>query len=78
VNEKPKDDSGQSEFPPLDRTAVSVGDVRDKRSDWAYWMTKTVDERFEAIQLLREIAYGHDAATARLQRVIEVAEFPPR
>ena len=41
-------------------------------------MRKSPIERFEAVEFLRKIAYGRDATTARLQRVIETAEFSLR
>ena len=62
----------------IDRSVVVVGSMYDQSNDRAFWLSKTPDERMEAIQYLREIAYGHDAATARLARVLEVAELPRR
>jgi hypothetical protein len=62
----------------LSRSVVSVGSVFGKSDKKAFWLSKTPQERIEAMQFMREIAYGHDAATGRLQRVIEVADFPPR
>ena len=56
----------------LDRSAVTVGKLRDKSNDRQYWLSKTPAERFEALELLRQIAYGYDPATARLQRILEV------
>ena len=62
----------------LDRGALEVGSLKDKANDRQYWMSKTPEERFEALELLRQIAYGYDPATARLQRVLEVVEFKIR
>jgi hypothetical protein len=62
----------------LDRTAVKVVELTTRQNDRAYWMSKTPAERFEALELLRQIAYGYDPATERLQRVFEVAEFKLR
>jgi hypothetical protein len=62
----------------VDRSVVTVGDAFGESDEKAFWLSKTPQERLEAMQYLREIAYGHDAATGRLQRVLEVAEFPPR
>ena len=42
--------------------------------DRAYWLSKTIDERITALELLRQIHYGYDPATERLQRVLEVVE----
>jgi hypothetical protein len=57
----------------LDRTVIEVTELTAKSSDRKYWLSKTPEERFEALELLRQIAYGYDPATARLQRVLEVA-----
>ncbi len=59
----------------LDRTAFEVGSLDDENPDKAYWQTKTPQERMEALELLRQIIYGYDPATTRLQRVLEVARL---
>ena len=45
--------------------------------DKTYWHSKTPQERMEALELMRQINYGYDPTTERLQRVLEVAEFTP-
>ena len=45
--------------------------------DKAYWHSKSPQERLEALELMRQINYGYDPTTERLQRVLEVAEFTP-
>jgi len=62
----------------LDRQTLQVGSLKDQPNDREYWMSKTAEERFEALELLRQIAYGYDPATERLQRVLEVVEFKIR
>ena len=62
----------------LDRTAVEVVSVKDPPKDRRYWMSRTPAERLEALELLRQLAYGYDPATARLQRVFEVTELKRR
>ena len=47
-------------------------------ADKAYWHSKTPQERLEALELMRQINYGYNPATVRLQRVLEVVEFTPR
>ena len=59
----------------LDRGTLELGSLKDKTNERQYWMSKTPAERFEALELVRQIAYGYDPATARLQRVLEVVEF---
>jgi hypothetical protein len=62
----------------VDRSAIEIRSTTDRLSDRDYWLSRTVEERFEALELLRQIAYGYDPDTERLQRVLEVAEFQPR
>jgi hypothetical protein len=76
--EKVTNEDEQTHFPAVDRSVVKVGSIFDKSDEKAYWLNRTPLERLEALQLMREIAFGHDAATARLQRVVEVAELPRR
>ena len=61
----------------VDRTALSVGSLRDESDEKAYWMSRTPHERLEAMELMRQINYGYDPATDRLQRVLEVAQLTP-
>jgi hypothetical protein len=59
----------------VDRTAFSVASISDPDDALPYWLTRPVSERLEALELLRRICYGEAAASARLQRVLEVAEL---
>lgn len=58
----------------LDRTALSIGNLDDDNTR-AYWAARTPEERLAALELLRQIIYGYDPATTRLQRVLEIAEL---
>ena len=46
-------------------------------ADKAYWHSKSPQERMEALELMRQINYGYDPTTERLQRVFEIAELIP-
>jgi hypothetical protein len=59
----------------LDRTAFSVVSLDDPSDEPAYWQTKTPAERLQAMEWMRRVNYGHDAATARIQRVFEIAQL---
>jgi hypothetical protein len=61
-------------FPRVQRTAFSVGSVFDKSDDKSYWLSKTPAERLQAVELIRQILYGYDPSTTRLQRVFEVTQ----
>jgi hypothetical protein len=43
-----------------------------------YWRRKSPAERLAAIEELRELNYGYDSTTARLQRVFEITELKKR
>ncbi len=62
----------------LNRQAVETAELTAKANDRQYWLSKTPAERFEALELLRQIAYGYNSATDRLQRVLEVVELKRR
>lgn len=62
----------------LDKTAFSVVTLTDEPDDRAYWWSKTPTQRLEAVELLRQLNYGYDPATARLQRVFGVDELKDR
>ena len=58
----------------LDRKHITVESLHNSSDDVAYWRSRPPQERFEAMQQLRENAYGKDAVNARLQRVLEIVE----
>jgi hypothetical protein len=62
----------------LERGPLETLPLTARTNDRAYWMSKTPEERFEALEYLRQLAYGYDPAIERLQRVIEVVPFKPR
>jgi hypothetical protein len=59
--------------PPLDRRHVSVGSLRDESDEREFWRKRTPQERLAALEFLRQVIYGYDPASSRLQRVLEVA-----
>jgi hypothetical protein len=62
----------------IDRKALSVGSVREPSDEKAYWLAKTPQERLQAAELMRQIVYGYNPSTTRLQRVLEIAQRSPR
>jgi hypothetical protein len=58
----------------LDKTAFSIASLTDDSDEKQYWLTKSPYERLRALELMRQIIYGYDPSTERLQRVFEVAE----
>ena len=59
----------------LDKTAFSVTSLHEESDDKAYWLSRTPAERLEAAELMRQVNYGYDPTTARLQRVLEVVKL---
>jgi hypothetical protein len=61
--------------PRVDKTAFSVASLAEADDDKAYWRSKSVDERLRAVELMRQVIYGYQPASGRLQRIFEVAEL---
>jgi len=61
-------------FPKVQRTAFSAGSAFGKSDEKSYWLSKTPAERLQAVELMRQIIYGYDPSTTRLQRVLEIAQ----
>jgi hypothetical protein len=59
----------------LDRSVFQIGSLDDKSDEREFWRAKPPTERMEALELMRQVIYGYDPATTRLQRVLEIAEL---
>ncbi len=59
----------------LDRSAFQIGSLDEDSGEREFWRTKSPQERMEALELMRQMVYGYDPATTRLQRVLEIAEL---
>lgn len=61
----------------LDKTVFEVFSSFEEAeaADRHYWHSRTPEERLEAVELMRQSAYGYNPATARLQRVLEFAQL---
>jgi hypothetical protein len=59
----------------MDKTAFSAGSIDDESDERQYWLSKTPAERIYAVEMLRQMLYGYDPLTARLQRFFETAEL---
>jgi hypothetical protein len=64
----------------MDKTALSVIDLhaQDPLEETRFWLSKPASKRWEAVEYLRQAAYGYDPTCTRLQRVLEVAERQKR
>jgi hypothetical protein len=61
----------------LDKSVLEVFSSFEEAeaADRAYWHSRTPEERLQAVELMRQSAYGNDPATARLQRVLEITQL---
>ena len=59
----------------LDKNSFSIISLMENENDVGYWLSKTPEERILAIEFLRQLIFGYDPSTERLQRVFETAEF---
>lgn len=62
-------------LPKMDKTAFGIRSLFDESDEKVYWLSRTPSERLEALELMRQIVYGYDPSTARLQRSLEIAEL---
>ncbi len=70
-------EDGVEEFR-LDRTQFSVARLTDPDDAVEYWLSRPVEERLRALELLRRTFYGYTSASEGLQRVLEVAQLERR
>ena len=62
----------------LDRTQFSVALLTDPDDAVEYWLSRPVEERLRALQLLRRTFYGYTSASEGLQRILEVTQLEQR
>lgn len=77
ANQRKKAKDNLSDFR-MDKTAFSVVSLSQADDEVAYWLTKTPQERLRAMELMRQTLYGYTPDSARLQRVLTVAQRQPR
>ena len=59
----------------MDKSVFSVADLSDESDEAAYWQTQTPIARLEALELMRQVMYGYDPSTARLEIFFEIVEL---
>ena len=45
-------------------------------ADRKFWLSRTIEERFEAIEIMRQINYDYDPVNDRIQRVFQIITLP--
>ena len=58
----------------IDKTSVVISSLDEPTDEKNYWLTKTPTERLAAIELMRQIIYGYDPTSTRLQRVFTITQ----
>jgi hypothetical protein len=59
----------------MDKTSISFTSTHDDSDDVSHWHSKTASERLAALEFLRQVMFGYDPVTTRLQRIIEFTEL---
>ena len=59
----------------LNKSVITVSALTDDSDEKDYWLNVTPQERLIALETMRQINYGYDPTTDRLQRFFEIAEF---
>ncbi len=58
----------------IDKIIFQIVDINDTQKDKEYWLSKTPEERLEALYFLRQQVYGKDEIRKGLQRVLSVVD----
>jgi hypothetical protein len=58
----------------IEKTAFTIASLFDESDDKVYWFSRTPYERLAAVEIMRQIIYGYNPSTTRLQRVFAVAQ----
>jgi hypothetical protein len=61
-------------LPKIDRSVFIVSSLQSASDEKLYWLSKTPLERMAAIEQMRQIIYGYDPSTERIQRIFEVVQ----
>jgi hypothetical protein len=61
-------------LPKLDKKTITISSLHEEGDEIVYWYSKTPQERIEAIEVMRQIIYGYDPTSTRLERVFEITE----
>jgi len=59
----------------LNKNSFTVSSLSAPSDDKDYWLARTPYERLQAVEALRQLNYGYDQSTARLQRILEVTQL---
>lgn len=57
------------------QTVFSISRLTDTVSEWEYWLSRPIRERWEAMELLRQSFCGDDATTRSFPRILEFGQL---
>jgi hypothetical protein len=60
----------------MDKSAFSTDSLDNESDEKLYWLSRTPVERIHSVEIMRQIFYGYNPLTTRLQRFFEIAELP--
>jgi hypothetical protein len=60
----------------MDKTVFQVAELEQESDERAYWKQQSPADRLLALELLRQVMYGYDPLTDRLQRVLTISDHP--
>lgn len=58
----------------LDKTKVVISSLDETNDEISYWSAKTPLERMAAIEVMRQIKYGYNRSSTRLQRIFTITQ----
>ena len=58
----------------MDKTHFSTVSLHDESDEVEYWRTQSPQSRMIGLEFMRQVMYGYDPSTARLQRLLEVVK----
>lgn len=57
----------------MDKAVLTIASLHDPSDENEYWQCQTPEARWEALELMRQVVYGYDPSTERLQRSLTIA-----
>jgi hypothetical protein len=62
----------------MDKSVFSIVSLFDTSDEKAYWLSKEPSERLKSMEDMRQALYAYTSPPPRLQRILEVTQFPGR
>jgi hypothetical protein len=59
----------------MDKTHFSTTSLADESDEVDYWRNQSHQARMEALEFMRQVMYGYDPSTTRLQRSFEILKL---